>query len=128
MSSYKRNKKLLIKLLGSVSLPPEFNDKERKMQLKGFLPKNFNVHHIIPKCMNGKDDIENLSIIQVDYHEMLHDGLTHILKAQAKLTKEDMSFMECYAKKYGAYTLNDVKEIKPSLRIKHRKQLQKLGL
>lgn len=112
MSKYKKNKKLLIKLLGSVSLPPDLTDKERKIQIKkGILPNTYNCHHILPVSMGRDDSINNLSIIKITDHEKLHDSLDHILLAQPEgFTREDIPYLKTWTKHHGGFTLDDIKK------------------
>ena len=42
-------------------------------------------HHIIPKCLNGTNDIENLVLLTAKEHFMCHKLLTYIYKGDRKL-------------------------------------------
>lgn len=106
--SYTKEKTRLIISAGMVGLPKEFNKKERQMQLKGVLPKDWNIHHIKPKCMGGLNEVSNLAIMKMWNHQCLHDYLEDVFKAQKEVYGIDFKFMENYAKKFGAVPYSDV--------------------
>ena len=108
-ANYAKNRKLLIKLLGGVGLPPQFTEAQRTIQLEGVLPETHNVHHILDKKSNGSNGVENLSVMPVEGHKELTKYLSHVHEYQKKFVKEDRPYLKALAVNYGAYTMDDVR-------------------
>ncbi len=107
MSKYRRNKRLLIQLLGTVALPKGLAHYERSLQLsKGVLPAGvYNVHHLYPKSAGGSDRVGNLSVMEVPQHKCLHHKLDRVAK---HFEEKDRPALASLARSYGALTLEDL--------------------
>lgn len=104
MKQYTKNKRLLIKLLGTVRLPSGLNKNERRRQLKkGVLPRRYNCHHCLPRSQGGSDKLENLSIIEVPKHDKLHRDLEKTDIARPGL--------KTFAREHGAMTVEDARTL-----------------
>ena len=109
---YVKNKMILIRLLATVSLPPDLSTSEREQQeTYGYLPNQFNVHHILSKSCEGSDNINNLAVILKTKHSDLNIYLNYIDKTHKKFTEKDRPFLERLTKEYGGYTLEDVQRL-----------------
>ncbi len=106
MCYYRRNKRLLIQLLGTVALPRGLEHYERAAQLsKGVLPAEFNVHHLYPKSAGGSDRVANLSVMEVPQHKCLHHKLDRVAKT---FTEKDRPALVSLAESHGAITIKDL--------------------
>jgi hypothetical protein len=106
MTKYQVNKKKKARLLGTSSLACHFTKKEVKGLLKGYLPEGYNCHHILPKCDGGTDDINNLSIMEIEKHNNLHKYLSRIKELGGSFGEVDRPFLTQKVIDHGGVVLN----------------------
>jgi hypothetical protein len=107
-ANYAKNRKNLIRLLGSVSLPPDFTTAQRALQLEGVLPEGWNIHHCMPKSQGGTNRTENLAVMPKEGHDYVTERIKHVLES-ADLKEVDRPYLKKLATDNGGYTMDDVR-------------------
>jgi hypothetical protein len=73
-------------------------EKRKNILIEGYTEK----HHVIPRCMGGTDDIDNLVHLSAREHFLAHILLTKIYIGNAKLIYAANMMMHCNQKKHGS--------------------------